>query len=55
VPLIFIVAAAGIAINQIRSDIRGSVIGLGLILLGLPVYLVWAFQRSRKAVANAYH
>jgi APA family basic amino acid/polyamine antiporter len=55
VPLLFIVAAAGIAINQIRSDLRGSAIGLGLILLGLPVYLVWVYQRSRKAVANAYH
>jgi APA family basic amino acid/polyamine antiporter len=54
VPLLFIAAAAGIAINQIRTDLRGSAIGLGLILLGFPVYLVWSHQRSRKAAANAH-
>jgi APA family basic amino acid/polyamine antiporter len=55
VPLVFIVAAAAIAVNQIRSDLRGSAVGLGLILLGLPMYLVWSYQRSRKAVAHANH
>jgi APA family basic amino acid/polyamine antiporter len=55
VPLLFVVAATGIAINQIRADLRGSAIGLGLILLGLPVYLVWSHQHSRKAAANANH
>ena len=43
------------ALVQIRATPLDSAIGLGLILLGLPVYLVWVYQRSRKAVANAYH
>jgi APA family basic amino acid/polyamine antiporter len=55
VPLLFVVAAVGIAVNLIRADLRGSAIGLGLILLGLPVYLVWSYKRSRKAVAHANH
>jgi basic amino acid/polyamine antiporter, APA family len=55
VPLLFVVVAGAIAFNQIRTNPRGSVIGLGLILLGLPVYFVWSYQRPKKAVANAHH
>jgi APA family basic amino acid/polyamine antiporter len=52
-PLLFIIAAGGIVINQLRANPRGSAIGLGLILLGLPVYFVWSHQHSRKAAADA--
>ncbi len=55
VPVLFIVAASGIAFNQIRSDPRGSALGLGLILLGLPVYFVWSYQRLKKAAADVHH
>jgi APA family basic amino acid/polyamine antiporter len=55
VPMLFVVAAIGIAVNQIRANPRGSALGLGLILLGIPVYLVWAYQLSKKAAANAHH
>ncbi len=55
VPLLFIVAAAAIALNQIRAvlrtDPRGSAMGLGLILLGLPVYFVCSYQRRKKDVS----
>jgi basic amino acid/polyamine antiporter, APA family len=54
VPLLFVVVAGGIAFNQIRANPRGSAIGLGLILLGLPVYFVWSYQRSKKAAAHAH-
>lgn len=54
-PLLFIVAAALIVVNQVRADPRGSALGLGLILLGLPVYFVWSHQQSRKASADAGH
>ncbi|HKF21022.1 MAG TPA: amino acid permease [Candidatus Angelobacter sp.] len=53
VPLLFIAAAGGIVINQLRASPRDSAIGLGLILLGLPVYFVWSHQHSRKAAADA--
>jgi hypothetical protein len=53
-PLLFIAGAAGIVINQIYVDPRGSALGLGLILLGLPVYFVWS-RKSAKAIANAHH
>jgi APA family basic amino acid/polyamine antiporter len=54
-PLLFIIAAGGIVINQLRANPRDSAMGLGLILLGLPVYFVWSHQHSKKAAADASH
>jgi basic amino acid/polyamine antiporter, APA family len=45
VPALFIVAAVGIAINQCVAYPRESAVGLGLLLLGLPVYFVWSKNR----------
>jgi APA family basic amino acid/polyamine antiporter len=55
VPALFILAAISVAINQIRADPRGAATGVGLILLGVPVYFVWAHRGSRKAIADAGH
>lgn len=44
VPALFIVASLGIAINQAVANPRGSAIGLGLLLAGLPVYFLWSRQ-----------
>jgi APA family basic amino acid/polyamine antiporter len=52
-PLLFIAAASGVVINQLRASPRDSAIGLGLILLGLPVYFVWSHQHSKRAAADA--
>jgi APA family basic amino acid/polyamine antiporter len=52
---VFIVASVGIVWNQLRADPRGSAFGLGLILLGLPVYFVWSHQLPKKAAADAHH
>jgi basic amino acid/polyamine antiporter, APA family len=56
-PLLFVAASLAIAINQIKADPRGSIVGLGLLLLGLPVYFVWRLLQSKpeKASANATH
>jgi len=51
----FVVASLGIVLSQIHEDPRGSALGLGLILLGVPVYFVWSHQPSRKAAADAHH
>ena len=57
VPVIFIVASLGIALNQIRVNPRGSVVGLSLLLSGLPVYFVWTLlqRKSRETRTNADH
>jgi APA family basic amino acid/polyamine antiporter len=47
VPLLFAGAAFGIVANQIVAEPRESLTGLGLVLLGLPVY--WLWTRTRRA------
>ncbi|HEY7403025.1 MAG TPA: amino acid permease [Candidatus Angelobacter sp.] len=51
VPAVSLVTSAAIAINQIRSTPRESAIGLGLILLGLPIYFVWSHRGTNKPAA----
>ena len=41
-PAIFILASFFIVANQIVSEPRESLIGLGIVALGLPVYYLWA-------------
>jgi APA family basic amino acid/polyamine antiporter len=42
VPAIFIIASAAIVLNQIATDPGESAFGLALVLIGLPVYYLWA-------------
>lgn len=46
-PILFISVSGWLIYQTIRNTPRQSAIGLGLILLGLPVY--WIISRSRKA------
>jgi APA family basic amino acid/polyamine antiporter len=41
IPGIFILASAAIVVNQIISDPWESLLGLSMVLIGLPVYLLW--------------
>jgi APA family basic amino acid/polyamine antiporter len=54
-PMVFIAASAGIVLNQCAANPRGSAMGLGLLLLGLPVYFVWSRRVPKEATANADH
>lgn len=47
VPLVFAVSSGLIVLNQVVSEPRESAVGLALVALGLPVYLVW--MRTRHA------
>ena len=40
-PVIFVVSSLAIVTNTLVSNPRDSVIGLGLVLVGLPVYFLW--------------
>jgi APA family basic amino acid/polyamine antiporter len=44
-PAIFILSTAAIVINQVIHEPLSSVVGLGLVLAGLPVYYVWARRK----------
>lgn len=50
VPALFILVSLTIVVNQCIANPRDSALGLALLLLGLPVYLVW----SRRKAASAY-
>jgi len=41
VPAIFALSAFAIVVNQVASDLSESMIGLGFVLLGVPVYYAW--------------
>lgn len=47
VPALFVVVSLGIVANQCVANPRDSVLGLVLLLLGLPVYFVWSRWRAR--------
>jgi APA family basic amino acid/polyamine antiporter len=43
---LFIVASLGIVVNQCLAHPADSAVGLGLLLLGLPVYFVWSLRSA---------
>jgi APA family basic amino acid/polyamine antiporter len=51
-PAISFVTSAAIAINQVWAAPRDSFIGLGLLLMGLPVYFFWAHRSTTKQAAT---
>lgn len=51
-PLLFIVASLGIALNQLAVNPRDSAMGLGLLLLGVPVYFLSAGTRETRKNAH---
>lgn len=52
VPLLFILVAAWLVINTITTNPVESVIGLGLIALGLPVYFYFERKQTRAVAAT---
>jgi len=51
-PLLFIIVSLGVVLNRIAADPKESAVGLGLVLAGLPLYLLWARHKEQGA-ANA--
>lgn len=47
-PGLFVAAAAGLVINTLVSGPEGAAEGLGIVLLGLPVYFVWRSRAPMK-------
>jgi len=45
-PAVFVLATAAIVINQVVSQPAESLAGLGFVLLGLPVYYLWAHTQG---------
>jgi APA family basic amino acid/polyamine antiporter len=53
VPILFVMASAAVVISTVLSQPVNALIGIGLILLGLPVYLLFSFQQRRAAGSGA--
>jgi hypothetical protein len=54
VPLLFVLAAFVVVVSAIASQPFNSLVGFGLILVGIPVYLVFHFQHARTQPAAAW-
>ncbi len=52
VPAVFVICSLAIAIHQIASNPSESMIGLSLVLLGLPVYFIRARMQKEKSHAD---
>jgi APA family basic amino acid/polyamine antiporter len=46
-PVLFALTCLAIVVNQVVSDPRESLTGLGLVLIGLPVYYIWRSAHGR--------
>jgi APA family basic amino acid/polyamine antiporter len=46
IPVVFAVSAFGIVANQIVRQPGESLLGLSMVLIGLPIYLVWGRRRG---------
>jgi basic amino acid/polyamine antiporter, APA family len=51
--LLFIAACVGVVLSTLWSYPKNSVIGLGIALSGLPMYLFWKNQQTRPCLAHA--
>ncbi|PYS29329.1 MAG: amino acid transporter, partial [Acidobacteria bacterium] len=51
VPIVFLVVTAWLILTTIWNTPKQSAIGLGLILIGLPIYLIWS-KRDRVRAAD---
>jgi APA family basic amino acid/polyamine antiporter len=48
-PLLFVAAAAALVLNVIISTPRNGAIGLGIVALGVPAYLVWRKRGAEQS------
>jgi hypothetical protein len=48
VPIVFGLSAFAIVVNQVVADPAESALGLGFVLLGVPVYYAWARSRYSR-------
>ncbi|MDW7760525.1 MAG: amino acid permease [Acidobacteriota bacterium] len=51
-PVIFILSAVFISVNALVNEFWNAVVGLGIILLGLPFYVIWKKSASARKSEN---
>jgi APA family basic amino acid/polyamine antiporter len=53
VPIVFTISSLYIVINQVAHDVNESMIGLLLVLAGLPIYFIWLRNPSLPTEQHA--
>jgi APA family basic amino acid/polyamine antiporter len=48
-PVIFVLASAALVVNATSSRPAGAIEGLGIVLAGLPAYLIWRKRRPKTS------
>lgn len=51
-PLLFVLAAAAIVVNTIISQPARAAVGIGIALIGVPVFYVWRARAARSAAVR---
>jgi basic amino acid/polyamine antiporter, APA family len=51
-PLVFVLAAGGLVLNVIVSSTRNASIGLGMVALGVPAFLLWNARAGSKVAKD---
>jgi basic amino acid/polyamine antiporter, APA family len=47
-PILFVLAAAALVMNTIAADTRSALVGIGIVLTGVPAYLLWRRSSTVK-------
>ncbi len=47
-PLLFVIAAGALVLNTIIAEPHRALVGLGLVVTGVPVYLIWQYRTTRS-------
>ncbi len=53
-PIVFIASAVFLVLNSLIRSFWNSILGLGIIALGIPVYLLWKRREMLEAEENEY-
>jgi APA family basic amino acid/polyamine antiporter len=49
-PLLFIIAAVALVGNTIAAQPGRAAVGIGVVLLGVPVYFIWRNQNVQSSI-----
>ncbi len=51
-PLLFLVAAGALVLNTIAAEPLRALVGAGLVVTGIPAYVIWQFRITRSRATN---
>jgi APA family basic amino acid/polyamine antiporter len=51
-PILFVASAAAIVVNTLVTQPGRALLGLGIVLLGAPVFFIWRFRSRKEALES---